>query len=80
LKRARVSEQLDVLDTAGYVKREMNPLDLRKRRLWITSNGEAVVEEGKVRLSAIDAGWLSRVPRSSRPFFTAAVRMLPPAT
>lgn len=32
LTRARVSEQLAVLDTAGYVAREMNYLDLRRRK------------------------------------------------
>jgi DNA-binding MarR family transcriptional regulator len=80
LRRSRVSEQLDVLDTAGYIAREINRNDLRKRRLWISSNGNAVVEEGKLRLTAIDAGWLALLPRESRPFFTAAVRELPPAT
>jgi DNA-binding MarR family transcriptional regulator len=80
LKRSRVSEQLSVLDTAGYIERELNPYDLRKRKLWITDNGQVVFEEGAERVALIDAGWLSRIPRDSQPFFKAAVRLLPPAT
>ena len=74
LTRARVSEQLAVLDTAGYVTREMNRLDLRKRRLWMTSPGQVVFEEAKERLTSIDTGWLSVLDPKGRPFFTAALR------
>lgn len=76
LTRARVSEQLAVLDRAGYVTREMNRIDLRKRRLWISHPGQVVLEEAKARLDLIDAGWLSTLDLRARPFFTAAVREL----
>jgi DNA-binding MarR family transcriptional regulator len=79
LTRSRVSEQLAVLDTAGYVAREMSWLDLRKRRLWITPPGQAVLEEAKACLTAIDAGWLSALDPHTRPHFTAAMRALAPA-
>jgi DNA-binding MarR family transcriptional regulator len=76
LTRARVSEQLAVLGRAGYVMREMNELDLRKRRLWISHPGRVVLEEAKERLTLIDAGWLSTLAPHARPFFTAALRTL----
>jgi DNA-binding MarR family transcriptional regulator len=76
LTRARVSEQLKVLDTAGYIWREMDRGDLRRRRLWLTQPGRVVLEEAKERLTEIDRGWLSRIERHSRPFFTAALREL----
>jgi DNA-binding MarR family transcriptional regulator len=79
LKRSRVSEQLDVLDTAGYIQRDINRLDLRKRKLWIAPAGQVVVEEGKDRLAQIDGAWLSGLDKESRPFFAAWVRRLPPA-
>jgi len=83
LSRSRVSEQLEVLETAGYVWREINPRDLRRRRLLISRDGRDVVEEGKQRLTAIDKHWLSRIDRTRRPFLIAALRLLasePPAT
>jgi DNA-binding MarR family transcriptional regulator len=80
LTRARVSEQLEVLGTAGYIQREINPLDLRKRRLWISRDGQIVVEEGKARLTAIDTNWLKRIDPSRRPFLTAALKTLAAAT
>jgi DNA-binding MarR family transcriptional regulator len=76
LTRARVSEQLAVLDTAGYISREINRLDLRKRRLWISQPGQVVLEEAKERLTAIDNGWLSALDPHTRPFFTSALRTL----
>jgi DNA-binding MarR family transcriptional regulator len=78
LTRARVSEQLAVLDTAGYVTREMNRLDLRKRRLWLSQPGQIVLEEAKARLTGIDTGWLHSLDPQARPFFTAALRTLSP--
>jgi DNA-binding MarR family transcriptional regulator len=79
LTRARVSEQLAVLDTAGYVTREMSRLDLRRRRLWVTPPGEAVLEEAKACLTAVDTGWLSALDPRTRPHFTAGMRALAPA-
>ena len=79
LKRSRVSEQLDVLDTAGYIQRDINRFDLRKRKLWIAPAGQIVVEEAKDRLAQVDGAWLSGLDKESRPFFAAWVRRLPPA-
>jgi DNA-binding MarR family transcriptional regulator len=79
LTRARVSQQLAVLDTAGYVAREMNELDLRRRRLWLSGNGERVVEEVAETLSTVDHGWLSVLERGERIVFAAALKRLRPA-
>jgi DNA-binding MarR family transcriptional regulator len=79
LKRSRVSEQLAVLDTAGYIQRDINLLDLRKRKLWIAPAGQVVVEEAKERLALVDSAWLSGLEKDSRPFFAASIRRLPPA-
>src|SRR4051812_13715897 len=79
LGRSRVSEQLLVLDTAGYIEREIDIRDLRRRKVWISGNGQQIVEEATERLSRIDAAWLRTLaPRDGR-IFTAALRRLPPA-
>ena len=78
LTRARVSEQLAVLDLAGYVAREMNYLDLRRRRLWLTPEGQRAVEDVAQRLTEVDRGWLAVLERAERIVFTAAVKRLAP--
>src|SRR4051812_19717410 len=79
LGRSRVSEQLLVLDSAGYVEREIDIRDLRRRRIWISRDGREVVEEAAERLSGIDRAWLSALDKRERTTFTAALRRLPPA-
>ena len=79
LSRTRVSEQLLVLDTAGYVEREMDIRDLRRRRIWITRGGQDVLEDAARRLHDIDGGWLASLAPAERHLFTATLRRLPPA-
>ena len=79
LTRARVSEQLAVLTTAGYVEREINTLDLRARRLWVSSPGHVVLEEARARLTELDLTWLRSLDDYTRPSFTSALQRLPPA-
>ena len=79
LGRSRVSEQLVVLETAGYIEREIDLRDLRRRRIWISRNGQEVVEEANERLNGVDKGWLSMLEPRERPGFTAALKRLPPA-
>jgi DNA-binding MarR family transcriptional regulator len=78
LGRSRVSEQLLALDTAGYIEREIDIRDLRRRRLWISRSGQEVVEEVADLLTRIDGHWLFALERSERLAFTAALRRLPP--
>jgi DNA-binding MarR family transcriptional regulator len=84
LGRSRVSEQLAVLDTAGYVVREMDIVDLRRRRLWVTSQAQLALEDATERLTQIDRALLSRQAPHDRHQFTATLRRLmtawPPAT
>ena len=79
LGRSRVSEQLVVLETAGYIEREIDIRDLRRRRIWISRDGQEVIEEATARLSAIDTGWLSMLDPRERQQFTSGLRRLPPA-
>jgi DNA-binding MarR family transcriptional regulator len=78
LTRARVSEQLTVLDTAGYVSRQIGMRDLRTRRITISSAGHQVVEEAGDRIDAIDRGFLSPIDPRLRPAFASAVKRLAP--
>jgi DNA-binding MarR family transcriptional regulator len=80
LSRSRVSEQLLVLSTAGYVSRDMDQRDLRRRMIWLSSDAHRLVEEITAQLDRIDATWLKPLdyPRE-RATFTAALRRLPPA-
>jgi DNA-binding MarR family transcriptional regulator len=77
LGRSRVSEQLAVLDTAGYVVREMDIVDLRRRRLWVTSQGQLALEDANERLTQIDRGFLTGLEPRERHHFTAALNRLP---
>ena len=79
LGRSRVSEQLLVLDTAGYVEREIDIRDLRRRRVWISRHGQELVEEGAALLGRLDKNWLTTLDRREQRAFTAVLRRLPPA-
>jgi DNA-binding MarR family transcriptional regulator len=79
LGRSRVSEQLDVLTTAGYVEREMDVMDLRRRKIWLTSEGQKALEDATEQLTRIDRGLLTGLEPHDRHAFTASLRRLPPA-
>ncbi|MEA2421244.1 MAG: hypothetical protein QOF55_343 [Thermoleophilaceae bacterium] len=76
LTRARVSEQLAVLDQAGYIQRELDELDLRRRRLWVGREGHVILDEARQRVTEVDDAWLRTLGRQNRPFFTSALRNL----
>jgi DNA-binding MarR family transcriptional regulator len=78
LGRSRVSEQLAVLDTAGYVEREMDIMDLRRRRLWVSSQGQLALEDATERLTEIDRGLLGCLAPHDRHSFTASLKRLAP--
>jgi DNA-binding MarR family transcriptional regulator len=78
LGRSRVSEQLAVLDTAGYVEREMDIVDLRRRRIWVTSEGRLALEDATERLTQIDRGLLTGLSSHDRHQFTATLRGIAP--
>jgi DNA-binding MarR family transcriptional regulator len=80
LGRSRVSEQLAVLDTAGYVDREMDIVDLRRRRIWVTSEGRLALEDATERLTQIDRGLLTDLTPHDRHHFTASLRRLAPTS
>jgi DNA-binding MarR family transcriptional regulator len=78
LSRSRMSEQLEVLGTAGYVDRPISPMDLRTRRIFLSFPGQEMVEAAKPRLDEVDTGWLSGIEAAERPLFLAALRRLAP--
>jgi DNA-binding MarR family transcriptional regulator len=80
LGRSRVSEQLAVLDTAGYVERQIDVLDLRQRKIWLTSQGQVALEDATERLTEIDRGLLTGLEPHDRHLFTASLRRLTPAS
>jgi DNA-binding MarR family transcriptional regulator len=79
ISRSRTSEQLDVLDMAGCVRREMNRYDLRRRNIWITAPGRRELEEARERIDRVDKHLLIPLESRERPWFAAALRRLPPA-
>jgi DNA-binding MarR family transcriptional regulator len=79
LSRSRVSEQLAVLDTAGYVDRDINPMDLRRRKLYASFEGQRILAEAAEQLTVIDRGWLWALAHRERAFFVGALMRLPPA-
>jgi DNA-binding MarR family transcriptional regulator len=79
LGRSRVSEQLLALDTAGYVEREIDVYDLRRRKIWISRNGQEALGQATELLTASDRGWLAVLDRRERTAFVAGLRRLAPA-
>jgi MarR family transcriptional regulator, organic hydroperoxide resistance regulator len=78
LGRSRISEQLTVLDQAGFIERELNPFDLRRRRLWLSVNGVRALEEARALMTRADDAWLSKLGRQERPAFRAMLSRIPP--
>jgi DNA-binding MarR family transcriptional regulator len=78
LSRSRISEQLMVLDQIGLVEREINPLDLRRRKLWLSPGGAHLLEEAREQITHADDGWTARLDRDERPAFRAMLGRLPP--
>jgi DNA-binding MarR family transcriptional regulator len=78
LGRSRLSEQLAVLDGAGYIERQINELDLRKRRIWVSGQGLVLLEEARAVASRVDNAWLAGLSQVERDHLRAFLRRLSP--
>ena len=77
---SRLSDQLSCLETEGLVMRTLNESDLRRRRIYLTAEGDRALAEGRNRIEAADRAWLSPLPGSECPTFRALLeRLLPRA-
>jgi DNA-binding MarR family transcriptional regulator len=78
LGRARVSDHLSVLETEGLIERLLNERDLRRRRIWLTREGQHVLAKGKEAIARADHNWMSPLKLSERPHFRAMLDRLGP--
>ena len=77
---SRLSDQLSCLETAGLVMRTLNETDLRRRRIFLTDDGDRALAEGRERIDAADYAWQSGLRAGERPGFRAQLeRLLPRA-
>ena len=65
-RRTSVSKQaaaktIAVLLERGYVSREPDPADSRRKRLAVTPRGRAVLAEGEAVFEELRAGWAARI-------------------
>jgi DNA-binding MarR family transcriptional regulator len=57
LSKQTVGSIVDQLESAGYVRREQDPLDGRGRRVKITPKGQGLIELSLPVVRDIEAGW-----------------------
>jgi DNA-binding MarR family transcriptional regulator len=76
LGRSRLSDQLSVLETEGLIERLLNERDLRRRRIWLTREGQHALAEGRERIGRADHNWLRPLTINERPYFRAILDRL----
>ena len=73
---ARLSDQLSCLETEGLVERTLNETDLRRRRIYLTPEGDLALAAARERIDATDRAWLSGLGSTERPRFRALLERL----
>jgi DNA-binding MarR family transcriptional regulator len=76
--RSRLSDQLSCLETAGLVMRTLNEIDLRRRRIFLTPDGEHALAHGRQCIDTADKAWQSSLRARERPTFRALLEQLLP--
>jgi DNA-binding MarR family transcriptional regulator len=76
LGRSRLSDHLSVLETEGLIERLLNERDLRRRRIWLTREGQLALADGRERIALADHNWMSPLSMTERPYFRAMIDRL----
>jgi DNA-binding MarR family transcriptional regulator len=69
MPKATITSYLKRLEAAGYVRREIDPSDLRRHRLELTREGRRVAADGLAMLSGEFDKRLSRITAAQRKEF-----------
>jgi MarR family transcriptional regulator for hemolysin len=78
LGRSRLSDHLAVLETEGLIERLLNERDLRRRRIWVSREGQHALAEGRARIARADHNWMMKLKLAERVYLRAMLERLGP--
>ena len=77
--KATLAEMLSRMEKRGLVRRESDPADKRRRFIWLTARGMALLNTRQPTGNAVDPHFLSRLTPEERHVFSALIeKMLEP--
>nr|WP_318383790.1 MarR family transcriptional regulator [uncultured Enterobacter sp.] len=74
--KATLAEMLSRMETRGLVRREQDPADKRRRFVFLTEEGEALLERCKPVGNGVDEAFLGRLNADEQAQFSAIIRKM----
>ena len=74
--KATLAEMLSRMETRGLVKREHDPADKRRRFVFLSPEGEALLESSKPVGNRVDEAFLGRLTDNERQQFAALIHKM----
>ena len=74
--KATLAEMLSRMEARGLVKREHDPADKRRRFVFLTPEGEALLEGCKPVSNKVDEAFLGRLSQAEREQFSALIKKM----
>lgn len=74
--KATLAEMLSRMEKRGLVRRENDPLDKRRRFVYLTTEGEALLASAMPLGNGVDEEFLGRLNPQERALFTQLVRKM----
>lgn len=72
--KATLAEMLSRMESRGLVKREHDPADKRRRFVFLTPEGEALLASCKPVGNEVDEAFLGRLSQDEQEQFTALIK------
>lgn len=76
--KATLAEMLSRMETRGLVRRENDPLDKRRRFVYLTSDGEALLKVSMPLGNQVDEEFLGRLNDEERAQFALLIKKMMP--
>ncbi|MTD40881.1 MarR family transcriptional regulator [Erwinia sp. CPCC 100877] len=75
--KATLAEMLSRMEARGLVRRESDPRDKRRRFIWLTEEGEKLLQQAQPKGSTVDEEFLNKLtPKQQELFSQLIVRMI----
>ena len=74
--KATLAEMLSRMEARGLVKREHDPADKRRRFVFLTPEGEALLAGCKPLGNEVDEAFLGRLNKAEREQFSALIKKM----
>ncbi|MFO3905126.1 MarR family transcriptional regulator [Enterobacter hormaechei] len=74
--KATLAEMLSRMEARGLVKREHDPADKRRRFVFLTPEGEALLAGSKPVGNEVDEAFLGRLNKAEREQFSALIKKM----